>query len=270
MRSLVPALAALALAGFAAACADDGSFHPMDHVRHMQAWAGGADSKAITAAVADPARPDADVKRDADRNPAEVLAFAGVHPGEKVADLIAGGGYFTRLFAKAVGPEGHVYVIQPAEIIKIAPVYLKNIQDATAGYSNVTLITDPLPQALKVPEPLDLVWTSQNYHDMHDPFMGPEDMAAVNKAVFDALKPGGVYIVLDHVAAAGSGLRDTNTLHRIDPEAVKREVLAAGFVFDGESKILRNPSDPLTANVFDKSIRGRTDQFIFRFRKPKH
>ncbi|HEY3813700.1 MAG TPA: methyltransferase [Caulobacteraceae bacterium] len=268
MRRLVPALAALALIG---GCADGSMDHPMQHLRHMGAgWGGsGADSKAIAAAIADPARPEADVKRDADRKPAEVLAFAGVHPGEKVADLIAGGGYFTRLFARAVGPAGHVYVIQPAEIIKVAPSYLKQIQEVTGAYPNTTLITDPLPAALKVAEPLDLVWTSQNYHDMHDPFMGPEDMAAVNKAVFDALKPGGVYIVLDHGAAPGSGLTATNTLHRIDPEAVKREVTAAGFVFDGESKVLRNPSDPHTANVFDKTIRGHTDQFIFRFRKPK-
>ena len=266
MRRLVPALAALALIG---GCADRSMDHAMDHVRHMTAWSAGGDSKAIAAAIADPARPEADVKRDADRKPAEVLAFAGVRPGEKVADLIAGGGYFTRLFAKAVGPDGHVYVIQPAEIIKIAPTYLKQIQDVVAGYPNATLVTDALPAALNTPEKLDLVWTSQNYHDMHDPFMGPEDMAAVNKAVFDALKPGGVYLILDHVAAPGSGLSATNTLHRIDPEAVKREVTAAGFVFDGESKILRNPADPHTANVFDKSIRGHTDQFIFRFRKPK-
>jgi predicted methyltransferase len=228
-----------------------------------------ARTDAASAAVADTLRPATDVKRDGDRHPAEMLAFAGVKPGDKVADLIAGGGYFTRLFAKDVGPGGHVYVIQPAEIIKIAPVYLKQIQDVVKDYPNVTLITDALPAALKTPEKLDLVWTSQNYHDMHDPFMGPEDMAAVNKAVFDALKPGGRFIVLDHVAEAGSGLRDTNTLHRIDPEAVKKEVEAAGFVLEAESPLLHNPNDPHTANVFDTSIRGRTDQFILKFRKPR-
>jgi predicted methyltransferase len=93
-------------------------------------------------------------------------------------------------------------------------------------------------------------------------------MAAVNKAIYDALKPGGLYIVLDHIAEAGSGLRDTNTLHRIDPETVKKEVTAAGFEFAGEDSGLRNPSDPHTKNVFDPSIRGKTDQFVFKFRKP--
>jgi predicted methyltransferase len=95
-------------------------------------------------------------------------------------------------------------------------------------------------------------------------------MAVVNKAVYDALKPGGVYIVLDHVAEAGSGVRDTNTLHRIDPAAVKKEVLAVGFTFEGENNTLRNPADPHTKNVFDPSIRGKTDQFIYKFRKPLH
>ena len=261
MRKLAPALAALVVMGSSIGASAGGL--------HMPSWGSGGDTKAIAAAIHDPARPEADVKRDADRKPLEALAFAGVHPGEKVADLIAGGGYFTRLFAKAVGPTGHVYTIQPAEIIKIAPKYLDEIKSVTSAYPNVSLIIDPLPQALNTPEKLDLVWTSQNYHDMHDPFMGPEDMAAVNKAVFDALKPGGVYIVLDHAAAPGSGVSATNTLHRIDPEAVKREVEAAGFVFDGESKILRNPADPHTANVFDKSIRAHTDQFIYRFRKPR-
>ena len=266
MRRLVPALAVVGLMALTSgACVPPAPIG----IEHMTRWDGGGDRRAIAAALADPTRPEADVKRDADRKPDEVLDFAHLRPGEKVADLVAGGGYFTRLFAKTVGPSGHVYVIQPAEIIKIAPVYLKQIQEVVAGYPNTTLITDPLPAALNnIPEKLDLVWTSQNYHDMHDPFMGPEDMAAVNKAVFDALKPGGIYLVLDHAAEKGSGLRDTNTLHRIDPEAVKREVLAAGFVLEGEYWVLRNRNDPHTANVFDKSIRGHTDQFIFRFRKP--
>ena len=90
----------------------------------------------------------------------------------------------------------------------------------------------------------------------------------LNKAIYDALKPGGIYLVLDHAAAAGSGLRDTETLHRIDPAAVKKEVLAAGFVLDGESDVLHNPQDDHTAKVFDPAIRGKTDKFIFRFRKP--
>ena len=112
------------------------------------------------------------------------------------------------------------------------------------------------------------MFTSQNYHDYHDPFMGPVDMAAFGKQVFGALKPGGVFVVIDHVAPAGSGIADTDTLHRIDPAVVKKEMEAAGFVFDGESDVLHNATDPHTAAVFDKSIRGSTDQFIYRFRKP--
>src|SRR6185295_11581017 len=106
------------------------------------------------------------------------------------------------------------------------------------------------------------------YHDFHDKLFGPLDVAAVNKAIYNALKPGGVYVVLDHAAEAGSGLRDTETLHRIDPETVKKEVTAAGFEFVGENVRMRNPADPRTKNVFDPSIRGKTDQFVFKFRKP--
>jgi predicted methyltransferase len=137
------------------------------------------------------------------------------------------------------------------------------------NYPNVSLIHAPVMK-FATPEPVDVVWTSQNYHDMHDSFFGPADLAVVNKAIYNALKPGGTYVVLDHAAAAGTGLRDTETLHRIDPAAVKKEVMAAGFEFAGEDDALKNPADPHTKNVFDPSIRGKTDQFIFKFRKPRH
>ena len=119
----------------------------------------------------------------------------------------------------------------------------------------------------KLPGGLDMVWTSENYHDLHN--IPDVDVGAVDKTIFNALKPGGVFIVLDHTAEKGSGFRDTSTLHRIDPEAVKKEVVAAGFKFEGQSEILRNPNDPHTAPVFDPTIRGKTDQFILKFRKPK-
>ena len=115
-----------------------------------------------------------------------------------------------------------------------------------------------------------MIWTSQNYHDLHDPFMGTPDMARFDKAIFHALKPGGTFLVLDHVAADGSDLAATDTLHRIDPAAVKAEVTAAGFEFVGESVALRNPADGHTLSIYDKSIRGKTDKFIFMFRKPVH
>ncbi|HEX3950333.1 MAG TPA: hypothetical protein VHW95_10830 [Steroidobacteraceae bacterium] len=122
--------------------------------------------------------------------------------------------------------------------------------------------------AAKYPEQLDEFWISQNYHDLHDNFMGPVDMVAFNRAVFAALKPGGVYVVLDHVAAKGSPPDVTDTLHRIEAATVRREVEAAGFKFSAESTLLANPADPHTAGVFDLSIRGRTDQFILKFRRP--
>jgi predicted methyltransferase len=221
----------------------------------------------ITAAVADPGRPAEDSKRDADRKPAEVLAFAGVKPGAKVVDFVPGKGYFTRIFAKVVGAKGKVYAYQPVEIDKEVPDELGALKALAAQYPNVTVIDQPVA-AFAVPEAVDLVWTSQNYHDLHDPFMGSPDVARIDKAVYDALKPGGIFLVLDHAAAPGSGLANTNDLHRIDPQTVKQEVTAAGFEFVGASEVLRNPADAHTLKVFDPSIRGRTDQFIFKFRKP--
>ena len=131
----------------------------------------------------------------------------------------------------------------------------------------MTVILNTLPN-VSAPEKLDLVFTAQNYHDMHDKFMGPANLSVVNRQIFKALKPGGVYLVIDHAADAGSGLRDTETLHRIDPAVVKAEVTAAGFIFEGESRVLRNSADPRRANVYDPGIRGKTDQFVYKFRKP--
>ncbi|AGG89535.1 class I SAM-dependent methyltransferase [Rhodanobacter denitrificans] len=225
-------------------------------------------SAAVQKALADPVR-QTDRAEDARRKVAQVMAFAEVKPGQKVLELVPGSGYWTRVFSAVVGPQGHVYTVWPGEMAKYASKSLAQWQKlaATPHYANVTLLQQPAA-LLSAPEPVDLVFTAQNYHDYHDPFMGPVDMAGFDKQVYDALKPGGLFVVIDHVAPAGSGLADTDTLHRIDPAVVKREVEAAGFVFDGESDALRNPADPLDIKVFDKSIRGHTDQFIYRFRKP--
>ena len=137
-----------------------------------------------------------------------------------------------------------------------------------APFANTRMIRQTLP-SFSAPEKVDMVFTAQNYHDMHLAFMGPADLAVVNRRVFASLKPGGVYLVIDHSAKAGSGLRDTETLHRIDAALARREIEAAGFIYEGESRVLRNPNDPLTASVFDASIRGRTDQFVYKFRKPR-
>ena len=222
----------------------------------------------IAAALTSPARPAADMARDQDRMPGEVLTFAGVKPGAKVADLIPGTGYFTRLLAKSVGPKGVVYAYVPDELTKLAkrePAVNAIARDP--AFSNVKVILNTLPN-FNAPEKLDLVFTAQNYHDMHDKFMGPADLSVVNRQVFKALKPGGVYLVIDHSAEPGTGLRHTEDLHRIDSAVVKSEVTAAGFIFEGESKVLRDPADSRKTNVFDPAIRGKTDQFVFKFRKP--
>ena len=217
-------------------------------------------------ALADPVRPADDRARDEARHAAETLAFARLQPGQKIADMIIGGGYFTRIFSAAVGPEGRVTAWQPAEFIGFQASYGESLTGVDA-LANVDGVRSPIG-APEFPSGLDLVFTAQNYHDLHlAPF--PADTASrVNAAVFDALKPGGLYVVIDHHAAAGSDLAAADSLHRIDIEAVKREVTAAGFVLDAESDLLADPADPRTANVFDPSIRGKTSQFMLRFRKP--
>jgi len=225
----------------------------------------------ISAAVADKARPEADTQRDADRKPAQTLAFAGVRPGEQVAELIPGGGYFTRLLSAAVGPKGKVYALpsqRRPDAAADSPDPAARLQPITSDphYANVVVSSIKVAQ-LVLPQNVDLVWTSLNYHDFHN--VKDLDVADLDRAVYAALKPGGTYIVLDHAAEAGSGLRDTATLHRIDPEAVKKEVESAGFKFAGESDVLRNKDDPHTDKIFDSGIRGHTDQFILKFTKPK-
>lgn len=247
MRNLLPALAvALAMTG----CTTTTTTSTPD---------------AIDLAVADSSRPAEDIARDAARKPVDMLNFAGVKAGDKVVDFIPGGGYFTRLFAKAVGATGHVYGVSPPPRTPTDPAPLSKIVGDPA-YANVSVVL--LQGLISVPEPVDIVWTAQNYHDLHLAQF-KLDVAAMNKAVFAALKPGGVYVVLDHAALPGTGLDVPDKLHRINPDIVKEEVTAAGFVYEGESTVLRNDTDPHNVGVFDPSVRGKTDQFIFKFKKPK-
>ena len=195
----------------------------------------------------------------------EVVKFIGLKKGDKVADVV--GGRLTASLAEAVGPTGKVYAVETAEVVKGHPAALEHMKALASQSPNVIVSADPI--ATPLPSGLDAVFIRQNYHDLYDKFMGPADVPAFNKAVFAALKPGGVYVVLDHAAKAGSGVEATETLHRIDPARVKSDVLAAGFKLDGESSILANSADDLTKNVFDPSVRGHTDQFLLRFKKPK-
>ena len=220
-------------------------------------------SRVISAAVADTGRPAADVSRDAARKPAEMLAFAGLKPGDVVLEVLPGGGYFTRVISKTVGPAGHVYAAAPTGKMQEAAAAVA----ADPAYGNVSVVGLDAAALAPLP-PVDLIWTSQNYHDLHLTRIHL-DPVAIDKLWFSKLKPGGVLIIIDHAALPGAPVVATaDALHRIDPAAARKEVESAGFVFDGESQTLRNPDDPHTANVFDPSIRGKTDQFVFRFRKP--
>ena len=212
---------------------------------------------AIAAAVADPARPPLDRFRDARRKPAQTVAFAGVHAGETVAELIPGNGYYTLILARAVGPSGKVYTLPFSEPRAAASRAIA----ADPNYPNVKLVAGS-PFGFGIPEKVDLVWTTQNYHDIR------QGRTLLNKAVFEALKPGGTYFIVDHAAKPGSDESVLLSLHRIDEDLVKKEVIAAGFVLEAQSDLLRNPRDDRTRLVFDRELNRDTDQFVLRFRKP--
>jgi predicted methyltransferase len=233
-----------------------------------QAETSGAIPAVISSAVAAPDRPADDTARDALRKPGQLIAFAGIQPGQRVADINPGGGYFTRIFSHIVGAKGHVYAIVPAEIVQAhakAGEAAKAIT-ADATYANVSALTLPVAR-IATDKPLDVAWISDNYHDIYNSF-GQDQALAMDKAIFQTLKPGGIFMVIDHIASAGTPLESTQKLHRIDPEIVKQQALAAGFELVETSDILRNPADPHDVPVFSPSIRGRTDQFVMKFRKP--
>jgi predicted methyltransferase len=219
------------------------------------------------AALADPQRPAADRERDAVRFPAELLAFAQIEPGEKVGDYIMGGGYWTPILANLVGPRGRVYAVQPDEFIAFRPAYGDEQDAAVAGRANVTPLRGPLA-APPFPEPLDTIITVQNMHDLYLGAMPEGTAPQALAALHAALKPGGTLLVVDHSAAPGAGLAAANTVHRMDREAAIAALTAAGFVLEAESDLYARPDDPRTASVFDPSIRGQTDQFVLRLRKP--
>ncbi|MEN5168504.1 hypothetical protein ABE444_02930 [Brevundimonas pondensis] len=222
-----------------------------------------AQTASYQSAVADTLRPADEVARDPLRHPAEILAFAEVKPGQKIADIRPGAGYFSRLFARVVGEGGHVYAFVPN---RTAERENPRADALVAAYSNVSRVNGDL-DAMSFDQPLDVVFMSQEYHDFHIPRFGV-DVTKMNADIFKALKPGGLFVVIDHQAASGAGNTVVETLHRIEGAQLRREVEAAGFVFDGETPAVANPADNHTLNVFDEAIRGKTDQFVYRFRKP--
>jgi predicted methyltransferase len=224
-------------------------------------------SPTIAAALADSSRPAKDQALDAQRRPAEIIKYIGLRAGQTIVDVWPGA-YWDRLFADVVGPGGTVIAWWPTEAAKAEHVTMP--ADGSHPYPehpNVVSLSGSI-NAFVTPGSVDVVWIRQNYHDLYDPFMGPADVPGFNRAVLKALKPGGLFVVIDHSAPEGSGLAATNTTHRIDGAVVKRDMAAAGFQFVGESDLLRNPADTRDKLVFAPEIRGKTDQFIYVFRKP--
>jgi len=219
----------------------------------------------VTSAVADPARPKDDATTDASRDPTDTLVFAGVRPGMVVGELFPGGGYYTRMLSDVVGRKGKVFAVENAgwgDAVKADQQMI-----AEPGRTNVVLDIEPFGQ-MKLPEKIDLFWITQNYHDLKIAKYGAVDMAAFNRAVFEALKPGGVYFILDHQANPGTTLAQIAVLHRIEKAQVIGEVTAAGFKLAAEGKFLNRAGDDHTKTIFDPAIRGKTDQYALKFVKP--
>jgi predicted methyltransferase len=222
---------------------------------------------ALAGILTAPGRTIEDQSKDAARRPAEVLVFAGVQPGWRVGEYTPGGGYFTRLLSPAVGEEGRVYAWPPSEIVRLLPRHLSDAEAnaKAAPLGNVIVLSGPNEQ-FAGPELLDLVFTAQNYHDLHTRFAPLGASAAFNAAVFRALKSGGLYVIVDHRGPADADAPDR--LHRIDPSRVRAEVEAAGFRLEAQGALTAKPRDQPERSVFDPAVRGRTDQFMLRFRKP--
>jgi len=213
-------------------------------------------------AVANPARPVDERAQDTLRKPGEVLAFSGVKPGQHVAEFLPGGGYFTRMLVEVVGEKGKLYALETS---RWGQGNVDADKKAIEGHANASVDVSPFGD-FKLPEKVDVFWTTLNYHDLHVAKYGVVDMAAFNKHVYDSLKPGGVYFITDHDTAAGAGITKVADLHRIEKSAVVKEVTAAGFKLEGESDVLHRTSDDHSKPVFDLKL--NTDQFVLKFRKP--
>ncbi|MFB0612861.1 class I SAM-dependent methyltransferase [Aurantiacibacter poecillastricola] len=225
-------------------------------------------------AVNDVARMD-DREFDEMRKPGELLAFAQIDKGDVVGDFIMGGGYVTRLLAMAVGANGKVYAFQPEEFIAFRPEYADEQDAAVAPYAdaegnpvNVFPLRGPVAQP-GWPEPLDTIITVMNFHDLYLSDFPEGTAQTAIASLYDALKPGGTLVVVDHLAVEGGGVDAANSEHRMDREMAMAALTDAGFVLEEESDLYSRPDDPRTANVFDEGIRGQTDQFAWRLRKPE-
>ena len=220
----------------------------------------------IAQAVADPARPAGYRAADEFRKPAETLAFSGVRPGMIVGEFYPAGGYFTRMLSDVVGPEGHIYAVENAgwnDSVKDDRAML-----AEGKWKNVSLDVQPFG-TVKFGKPLDIAWVTQNYHDLKIPQYGNVDTVAFDRAVYAALKPGGIFFILDHEGWPGMTPADIAKVHRVEKAQVIREVTSAGFQLAGEGKFLNRESDDHHLPIFDKKVRGHTDQYALKFVKPE-
>ena len=226
----------------------------------------------IAAAVAAPERTADNVKLDAGRKPAQVLQFLGLKPGMQVLDLFGANAYWAEITSPVVGPSGHVTVWMPSQFYR--PKTQASFEAFEAKHPNVSIVTSPFEAPALPKNYADWVILNDNYHDTYwqnDKFKIPQmDPNAFLKAVYAAMKPGAVIGVIDHVANPNNDTRATvEKYHRIDPNVVKADFKRAGFVFVGSSDLLRNPADKHDVEVHDPSIAGKTDRFIFKFKKPR-
>jgi predicted methyltransferase len=220
----------------------------------------------VVKAVTDPARPADSRAADGLRLPAQTLAFSGVRPGMVVGEFYPGGGYYTRMLSDVVGPTGHVYGLENQGWKGAVEANDKLL--AEGRWKNVSMAAKPFG-TVSFPKPLDLAWVTQNYHDLKVAEFGKVDTVAFDRAVYKALKPGGIFFVLDHQGPAGMTDADIAKMHRINRDVVVREVTSAGFKLVAEGNFLRRPADDHTLPIFDKAIQGHTDQYALKFVKPK-
>jgi len=225
----------------------------------------------LSDAVATPGRPESATALDASRKPGEVLGFLGLASGMQAADLATGSGYWAELMARVVGPEGHVTAFEPLQFYDDKAK--ADLQQLLTRQKGVSLVTHPFENFSAKPESFDFAIMNTTYHDLYTesekfklPRMNPDDFV---HALYVAMRPGGVVGIIDHVASPGDTRAIANSLHRIDPAVVKADFERAGFVMEEESELLRNPADDHAKMVFDPAIRGQTDRFLMKFRKPQ-
>jgi predicted methyltransferase len=229
-------------------------------------------SAAIAAAIASTERPEPDRAQDAPRKAREFLQFAQVAPGMHVLDAFAAGGYYTELLSRVVGPSGEVIAYNNPEYAEFAAKVIATRYEG-GRLPNVQQLTVPVAELELPARSLDAVLFVMSFHDLYwrpiDGSWTPTDPQQMLRKLHAALKVGGIVVVQDHVAVPGGDPSAVvDRLHRIDPEVVRAEFRTAGFELDAESPMLANPQDSHALQVFDPDIRGRTDRFVMRFRRP--